>query len=79
MSPAYSSLCHFRVILMLYRNLLISSFGPQHIRQDYPQAARRLSPCLSTSSAIAYQADRSPAHLTPASFTDFSSVSQPTA
>lgn len=33
----------FRVVSMRGRNVQISSFGPQHIRQDYPQAARRLS------------------------------------
>lgn len=77
LSAAYSPLCHFRVVSMRCRNLQISSFGPQHIRQDYPQAAYGLSPCLSASSATAHQADRSTAHLTPAAFPGFSSVSHP--
>lgn len=78
LSAAYSPLCHFRVVWMRCRNLQISSFGPRHIRQDYPQAACGLSPCLSASSATAHQADRGAAHLTPAAFTGFSSASQPT-
>jgi len=40
LSPAYSPLCHFRVIWMWCRNVQISCFGPQHIPHDYPQAAR---------------------------------------
>lgn len=71
LSAAYSPLCHFRVVSMRCRNLQISSFGPQHIRQDYPEAACGLSPCLSASSATAHQADRSAAHLTPAAFPGF--------
>lgn len=74
LSAAYSPLCHFRVVSMRCRNVQISSFGPQRIRQDYPQAACGLSPCLSVSSATAHQADRSTAHLTPAAFPGFSSV-----
>lgn len=75
LSAAYSPLCHFRVISMRRRNVQISSFGPQLIRQDYPQAACSLSPCLSISSATAHQADRSTAHLTLAAFPGFSPVS----
>lgn len=78
LSDAYSPLCHFRVVSMRCRNLQISSFGPQHIRQDYPQAACSLSPCLSASSATAHQADRGAVHLTPAAFQGFSSLSHPT-
>lgn len=74
LSAAYSPLCHFRVTSMWCRNLQISSFGPQHIRQDYPQAACSLSPRLSGSPATAHQADRSSAHPTPAAFPGFSSV-----
>lgn len=37
-AAAYSPLCRFRVISMRCRNVQISSFGVQHIRQDYPQA-----------------------------------------
>lgn len=62
---------------MRCRNLQISSFGPQYIRQDYPQAACGLSPRLSASSATVHQADRGAAHLTPAAFPS-SSVTQPT-
>lgn len=74
LSAAYSPLCHFRVISMWCRNLRFSSFGPQHIRQDYPQASCSLSPRVSGSSATAHQADRRTAHPTPAAFPGFSSV-----
>lgn len=60
------------------RNLQISSFSPQHIRQDYPQARRGLSPRSSLPPARADQADRSAARLTPAAFPGFSSISRPT-
>lgn len=36
----------FRVVSTPWPNLQISSFAPQHIRQDYPQALRRLSALL---------------------------------
>ena len=78
LSAAHSPLCRFRVVSMRCRNLQISSFGPQHIRQDYPQAARSLSPRLFPSSATVHQADRSAAHLTPAAFPGYSLVSPPT-
>lgn len=67
--PAHSP---FRVISMRCRNVQISSFSPQHIRSDYPQAA-----CLSTSSATTHQTNRSTPHLTSGTFAGFSSVSQP--
>lgn len=38
-----SAVSFFRVVSMRGRNVQISSLAPQHIRQDYPQAARRLS------------------------------------
>lgn len=76
-AAAYSPLCHFRVISVRCRNVQISSFGLQHIRQDYPQARCGLSPCWFVSPATAHQADRSAAHLTPEAFPGFSSLSHP--
>lgn len=75
---AHSPLCHSRVISMRCRNVRISSFGLQPIRQDYPPARRGPSPRPFVSAATAHQADRSAAHPTPAAFPGFPSVSQPT-
>ena len=64
-SLSVCSLCHFRVISLRCRNVQISSFAPQHIRQDYPQAVSGLSPRLSASSATVHQSDTQALHIWP--------------